>query len=183
MKLNSWTNFPIIACFQIVQEAIDNASKNRTSIVIAHRLSTIQNADKIIVIQNGKTYEMGTHQELFSRRGVYHSIYFAQNSTWYLIKISKTLFVLEAKRITIHGGAIDIKIGKVFSTEIRTYRNRLFVWSSAIVWLTKYKQENEIEKRYLSLHRNWSCPLRISTANVTKSVVSCGFGYIYWRNS
>ena len=54
-----------------VQGAMDNASSNRTVIIIAHRLSTIRNADKIIVIDNGKIVEQGTHQELLDNQGLY----------------------------------------------------------------------------------------------------------------
>ena len=45
--------------------------KGRTSVVIAHRLSTIQNADKIIVIDEGRIAEQGTHSELIERKGIY----------------------------------------------------------------------------------------------------------------
>jgi ABC-type multidrug transport system fused ATPase/permease subunit len=54
-----------------VQEAIDAASANRTVIIIAHRLSTIRRADKIIVLDQGKIIEQGTHQELLSNDGQY----------------------------------------------------------------------------------------------------------------
>ena len=57
-----------------VQDALENLMKNRTSIVIAHRLSTIQNADVIIVMQKGKIVEQGTHNELLSKKGVYHKL-------------------------------------------------------------------------------------------------------------
>ncbi|CAF4169043.1 unnamed protein product [Rotaria sp. Silwood2] len=57
---------------KIVQEALDQAQKNRTSITIAHRLSTIQNADMICVLHNGVVVESGTHQELFALRGHYY---------------------------------------------------------------------------------------------------------------
>ncbi len=56
---------------KLVQEALTNLMKNRTSIVIAHRLSTIQNADLIIVLQNGEIAEQGTHDELISKEGLY----------------------------------------------------------------------------------------------------------------
>ncbi|MFI5134382.1 MAG: ABC transporter ATP-binding protein [Chitinophagales bacterium] len=56
---------------RLVQEALYNLMKNRTSIVIAHRLSTIQNADEILVLQKGKIAERGTHEELIRVSGLY----------------------------------------------------------------------------------------------------------------
>lgn len=56
---------------RLVQDALENMMKNRTSIVIAHRLSTIQNADEIIVMQKGEIVEQGTHLELLAKDGMY----------------------------------------------------------------------------------------------------------------
>jgi len=56
---------------RLVQEALLNLMKNRTSIVIAHRLSTIQHADEIVVINEGKITEQGTHNELLAANGIY----------------------------------------------------------------------------------------------------------------
>ncbi len=56
---------------KLVQEALFNLMKNRTSLVIAHRLSTIQHADEIIVIQDGQIAERGTHDQLNQLRGLY----------------------------------------------------------------------------------------------------------------
>ncbi|MCX2478657.1 ABC transporter ATP-binding protein [Pedobacter sp. MC2016-15] len=56
---------------KLVQEALNNLMKNRTSIVIAHRLSTIQHADIIIVIENGRVLEKGSHLELLNKSGLY----------------------------------------------------------------------------------------------------------------
>lgn len=56
---------------RLVQEALTNLMKNRTSVVIAHRLSTIQHADEIIVLKNGAIIERGTHQELITNKGLY----------------------------------------------------------------------------------------------------------------
>lgn len=63
---------------RVVQEALDNLMKNRTVIVIAHRLSTIQNADKIVVINDGKIAEEGTHEELLKQKGAYAALYAMQ---------------------------------------------------------------------------------------------------------
>jgi ATP-binding cassette subfamily B protein len=59
----------------LVQKAIRNLLKGRTSIVIAHRLSTIQKADKIIVLHKGEIREMGTHQQLLALNGIYRKLY------------------------------------------------------------------------------------------------------------
>ncbi len=59
---------------RLVQDALFNLMKNRTSIVIAHRLSTIQHADEIIVIQNGVISERGTHEQLNSQNGLYRKL-------------------------------------------------------------------------------------------------------------
>ncbi|HIG89218.1 MAG TPA: ATP-binding cassette domain-containing protein, partial [Candidatus Thioglobus sp.] len=60
---------------KLVQAAIDEMQKNRTTIIIAHRLSTIQKADRIIVLKHGDIIEQGTHQELLDRNGEYAGLY------------------------------------------------------------------------------------------------------------
>ncbi|MFP4845723.1 ABC transporter ATP-binding protein [Winogradskyella sp. PE311] len=59
---------------RLVQDALENMMRNRTSIVIAHRLSTIQNADVIVVMQKGEIAEQGTHNELLEKNGVYKKL-------------------------------------------------------------------------------------------------------------
>jgi subfamily B ATP-binding cassette protein MsbA len=59
----------------LVQEALNRLMKSRTTLVIAHRLSTIKNADKIIVLSNGKIVETGTHNQLMEMGGIYYSLY------------------------------------------------------------------------------------------------------------
>jgi subfamily B ATP-binding cassette protein MsbA len=59
---------------RLVQGALENMMKNRTSIVIAHRLSTIQNADEIVVMLKGEIVEQGTHNQLLKNNGVYKKL-------------------------------------------------------------------------------------------------------------
>lgn len=59
---------------RIVQVALENMMKNRTSIVIAHRLSTIQNADEIVVLNKGEIVEQGKHNELIAKNGIYKKL-------------------------------------------------------------------------------------------------------------
>ena len=61
-----------------VAAAFDQLMAGKTSFIIAHRLSTIKNADLILVMQNGRVAEQGTHTELLARRGLYHELYSSQ---------------------------------------------------------------------------------------------------------
>ena len=58
----------------MVQEALEMASKSRTTVCIAHRLSTIKNADNIIVISDGQIVEQGSHEELYAAHGMYRGL-------------------------------------------------------------------------------------------------------------
>lgn len=59
---------------KLIQKAIENVTKEKTTLVIAHRLSTIRNADKIIVLKHGEIIEMGNHDELMSKQGYYRTL-------------------------------------------------------------------------------------------------------------
>lgn len=61
-----------------IQQALEDLMKDRTVLVIAHRLSTVENADKIIVLDNGEIVETGTHVSLLEKNGLYASLYTAQ---------------------------------------------------------------------------------------------------------
>ena len=65
---------------ELVQNAMDKLSKNKTSFIIAHRLSTIKNADLILVMNEGNIVEQGTHEELLEKNGFYAKLYNAQFS-------------------------------------------------------------------------------------------------------
>ena len=62
----------------LVQEAIDRLVRGRTTLVIAHRLSTIRNADTIIVVDDGRIQQVGTHEELIREEGIYRKLYHMQ---------------------------------------------------------------------------------------------------------
>jgi len=63
---------------KVIQEALRRLLQGRTSFVIAHRLSTIKEADKVVVMHQGRIVEMGTHDELLARRGYYYGLYSMQ---------------------------------------------------------------------------------------------------------
>ena len=63
---------------QLVQDALANLMRNRTAFVIAHRLSTVRRADKIVALERGRVAEIGTHDELLARGGVYAKLYSLQ---------------------------------------------------------------------------------------------------------
>jgi subfamily B ATP-binding cassette protein MsbA len=66
----------------LVQEALDNLMKNRTTIIIAHRLSTVKNADLIVVMEEGKIKQTGSHEELISIDGLYSEMYKTQEEIY-----------------------------------------------------------------------------------------------------
>lgn len=63
---------------KLVQEALERLMKGRTAFVIAHRLSTIKNADRIVVLKQGRIEEFGTHEQLLNQDGLYSHLYSVQ---------------------------------------------------------------------------------------------------------
>ncbi len=64
---------------RLIQTALEKLSRGRTTIMIAHRLSTLRDADTLMVIENGKVPEAGTHTELLEKEGIYHKLYTLQH--------------------------------------------------------------------------------------------------------
>ncbi len=75
LLLDEPTSAVDVATEHLIQEAIDNLSKNRTCITIAHRLSTIENVDRIMVLKDGSIVESGSHKELIEACGTYFDMY------------------------------------------------------------------------------------------------------------
>ena len=63
----------------LIQEAVGRLVRNRTTLVIAHRLSTVRHADTIVVLERGRVAEMGSHDELVARGGLYSRMIEAQD--------------------------------------------------------------------------------------------------------
>lgn len=72
---------------RIVQQTLDQARTGRTTIIVSHRLSTIQSADVIAYMEEGRVVELGTHQELMSKGGVYYNFATTQVRAKYRVRI------------------------------------------------------------------------------------------------
>ncbi len=70
----------------LIQQAIEKLLVGRTSIIVAHRLSTVQNADKIVVLHKGEIREIGTHQDLLAKQGIYYKLYQLQYKDQEVVK-------------------------------------------------------------------------------------------------
>ena len=63
-----------------IRKALEEKAKGTTTIIIAHRISTLMNADKIIVLENGRVAEEGTHDELLQKKGIYNKVFNLQHA-------------------------------------------------------------------------------------------------------
>ena len=64
-----------------IQEALGRLIQGRTTVAIAHRLSTLRHADRLVVLENGRVEEVGSHKELMEKRGIYYNLVMAQRQT------------------------------------------------------------------------------------------------------
>ncbi|MEN2983706.1 MAG: ABC transporter ATP-binding protein [Dictyoglomaceae bacterium] len=67
---------------RLLQKGIERLLEGRTAFIIAHRLSTIQNVDRIFVVEDGKIVEIGTHEELMRKKGIYYEMFISQFKYW-----------------------------------------------------------------------------------------------------
>lgn len=67
---------------RLLQKGIEKIIEGRTTFIIAHRLSTVQNADRIFVVEDGRIVEIGTHDELMRKRGIYYKMFMSQFKFW-----------------------------------------------------------------------------------------------------
>ena len=82
-----------------IQDALDEVSRNRTTVVIAHRLSTIVDADNILVLDAGRLVEQGTHAELLAKAGLYASLWNRQRQAEKAREVLAEALAEEAQRI------------------------------------------------------------------------------------
>ena len=79
LKLDEATAFIDSETEEQIQNSLKYMRKGRTTLAIAHRLSTIQDANQILVLNQGEIVERGTHEELLAQKGIYYNMYLLQN--------------------------------------------------------------------------------------------------------
>lgn len=136
---------------RLVQQAIDDLSRDRTTLVIAHRLSTVQKADRIAVLDQGRVVEVGTHEELLGKNGYYSRLYSMQfgESQEFNNKSSQSLIRL--------------------SYEIRTRLNSMLGFLGL---LSEDMAENQQERQEL-IEESYKSALRVfNTIDVLDDIIS-----------
>jgi ATP-binding cassette, subfamily B, beta-glucan exporter len=105
-----------------IQAALDEVMKSRTTFVIAHRLSTIRRADQIMVMEQGRILERGTHAQLYAARGRYYDLYTRQHG----VEVNLFLAPGEGDAVAVPGDAAEIKNGDVKAADaLRVLRGEM----------------------------------------------------------
>lgn len=121
---------------KIVQAALDQVSRDRTTITIAHRLSTVRNADSIVVIQDGASVEHGSHQELMTKGGVYHSLVSSQQLEpleEFVVKEAEELLISHKEEVGSNDYSADEEKAEAAQTSSKK-RSRGLIRSLGIVF-------------------------------------------------
>jgi ATP-binding cassette, subfamily B, bacterial MsbA len=105
---------------RLVQEAIDNLSRDRTTLIIAHRLSTVQKADQIAVMDQGRVVELGSHEELLAKKGYYAKLCKMQFSEKAEMKVNHAALATTSyeirNRLNRLVGSLSLMMDDVFDT-------------------------------------------------------------------
>jgi subfamily B ATP-binding cassette protein MsbA len=107
---------------QMIQQGLSYLMQGRTTFVIAHRLSTIRRADQIMVMEQGRIVERGTHAQLYAARGRYYDLYTRQHG------VEENLFLApgEGDAVTVPGNGADAKNGDVKAADaLRVLRGEM----------------------------------------------------------
>ncbi|KAH0818956.1 hypothetical protein GEV33_003835 [Tenebrio molitor] len=118
-----------------VQAALDAISGECTTIIVAHRLSTIRNADRIVVISEGKVIEEGNHAQLMAEKGAYHSLVVSQC-------LSETEDVFTGNKEVLNGVSNVVKVSETAMTESTSEENLMYFFAIAGEKLTKRLRGN-----------------------------------------
>ncbi|KAK9326219.1 P-loop containing nucleoside triphosphate hydrolase protein [Lipomyces orientalis] len=152
----------------IVQDALDRASKNRTTIVIAHRLSTIKDADLIVVMRTGAILEQGTHEELIAKKGEYFGLVQAQSIEALKDVSSESEDSGDSEEVLDEKAGIELA---KYSTLTKTRTGKSV--SSAI-----FHKEEEAKKRSASILEVLTMLFRIGRGDLTAMLVGLYSGAI-----